>query len=160
MRSPHLVSSFLALLQLAGLITVHGNAAASGAVMVATADDLAAAVADVAEHIVITAHLDLTSLPVFDYASGVPTSVTEDGRTLFINPARLQSLRVRFTSWRAVLRSQLRCERLQGCCAGSASKLQVFRRKGQNTRTLGRAGRVLPPACQCACCTGASPYKD
>ena len=74
--------------------TVRGNAAPQEAVAVATAEELADAVTGGAVHIVITAHLDLSSLPVFDWA-GRPTTATDRDRVLFVDPGALQSLRVR-----------------------------------------------------------------
>lgn len=100
--------AFLLILLLAVVATVHGDAVAvaaaggdetgaarvSGAVAVATAAELAAAVTDGAAHVVITKHLDLTSLPVYNGADGALTNATADFRTLFVGPIQLQSLRV------------------------------------------------------------------
>ena len=78
--------------------TARGDAgAAAPAVAVATAAELAAAVDGGAAHIVVTEHLDLSDLPVFDL-DGEPATDASFGRILFINtPSSLElaSIRVR-----------------------------------------------------------------
>ena len=75
--------------------TARGDAgAAAPAVAVATAAELAAAVDGGAAHIVVTDHLDLSDLPVFD-DYGAPTTDDSLFRTTFLDPPSLTSIRVR-----------------------------------------------------------------
>ena len=79
------------------LPTARGQDTAAPAVAVATAAELAAAVDGGAAHIVVTEHLDLSDLPVFDL-DGEPATDASFGRILFINtPSSLElaSIRVR-----------------------------------------------------------------
>ena len=74
--------------------TARGQDTAAPAVAVATAAELAAAVDGGAAHIVVTDHLDLSDLPVFD-DYGAPTTDDSLFRTTFLDPPSLTSIRVR-----------------------------------------------------------------
>ena len=91
MRRGFLVVVILILLS---ACTVCGDASASAAVTVATAGELAGAMEGGAAHIVIVAHLDLSSLPVVN-STGDPAGPADSSRLLFWNPDAVQSIRVR-----------------------------------------------------------------
>lgn len=101
MSSLRRIFVFFFTLLLAAVAAVRGDAAAGGcggpgrcgAVKVLTAAELADAVTAGAEHVIITEHLDLTSLPVVNVGQG---RFANRSRTLFDSP-QLQSLRVRST---------------------------------------------------------------
>ena len=101
-RVPRLVAAACALLALAAPAARGDAGAAAPAVAVATAAELAAAVDGGAAHIVVTDHLDLSTLPVFDNL-GEPVAAADafgdysfryDVIT-FVRPAGLASIRVR-----------------------------------------------------------------
>ena len=78
--------------------TARGQDTAAPAVAVTTAAELAAAVGGGAAHIVVTDHLDLSALPVFDRFNGEPTTDDDIDRVTFVNAAvrlELASIRVR-----------------------------------------------------------------
>ena len=93
-RVPRLVAAACALLALAAPAARGDAGAAAPAVAVATAAELAAAVDGGAAHIVVTDHLDLSDLPVFD-DYGAPTTDDSLFRTTFLDPPSLTSIRVR-----------------------------------------------------------------
>ena len=80
--------------------TARGQDTAAPAVAVTTAAELAAAVGGGAAHIVVTDHLDLSALPVFD-TDGEPTTDAVDLRVTFVTTGtaaatlELASIRVR-----------------------------------------------------------------
>ena len=96
-RAPRLIAAACAVLALAAPATRGDAGTAAPAVAVATAAELAAAVGGGAVHIIVTNHLDLSGLPLFD-SSGMPATEDDLIQTMFVEPADLASIRVCLSS--------------------------------------------------------------
>ena len=91
--APRLLAAACALLALAAPSSRGDGGTEAPAVAVATAAELGAAVDAGTAHIVVTDHLDLSELPVFDY-NGELTAPDDFTRVTVFDPPSLASIRV------------------------------------------------------------------
>ena len=136
--------------------TARGQDTAAPAVAVATAAELAAAVDGGVAHIVVTDHLDLSDLPVFDF-QGEPTTDDNPDRVTFVNAAvslELASIRVCPSQHEVPVRLRL-VTRTVSSVQGSLHHLHLYAvhmyTVGGRTRTrlrlVTRTVLALLPAC-------------